>query len=322
MRKSKYGIASWLQSSLFSQYFHPSLKSRLIYYFLGLSNFSERIFHQLLTNPDRGTNQISSDKLKGELFLNQFELDSFKIATVSSKKSTTNHIIFLHGGAYFAEAVKGHRQLIEKLVLLYDFKVSFIDYPLSPENNAMITIRFVEKAFHKIAIEFPNDEFVLFGDSAGGGLALALIQILRDNNNPHRPLKTVLVSPWLDISMSNCEIAAYTGKDVLLNLNGLRECGKIYAQDLDLKDPKVSPVYGNLDNLAQIKIFVSDSELLYPDCMLLKRKLDSASGSTAFLSIKEKMVHDWIVLPINERDDTIDEMVDFYHLKECSLNNY
>ena len=318
MRKSKYKIASWFVSLLLNQYFHPSLKSRLIYYFLGLSNFSERIFHQLLTNPDRGTNQISSDKLTGELFVDQSELDDFKIATVRSKKSTAKHIILLHGGAYFAEAVKGHRQLIEKLVLLHHYKVSFIDYPLAPENNATTTLSLVEKAFNKIADEFPDDEFLLFGDSAGGGLALALIQILRDNKNPKMPLKTVLVSPWLDISMSNREISGFTGKDVLLNYNGLKECGKIYAQDLDLKDPKVSPIYGNLENLSKIKIFVSDSELFYPDCLLFKQKLDSASGSTAFLSVKEKMIHDWIVLPIKERDNTIDEMVDFYNLKECS----
>jgi monoterpene epsilon-lactone hydrolase len=312
MRKSKYKIASWLVSLLMNQYFHPSLKSRLIYYFLGLTNFSERIFRQLLTNPDRGTNQISSDKLNGELFVDQSELDNFKIATVRSKKSTAQHTILLHGGAYFAEAVKGHRQLIEKLVLLHDCKVSFIDYPLAPENNATTTLSLVEKAFNKIANEFPDDEFLLFGDSAGGGLALALIQILRDNKNPKMPLKTVLVSPWLDISMSNSEISGYTAKDVLLNYNGLKKCGKIYAQDLDLKDPKVSPIYGNLENLSKIKIFVSDSELFYPDCLLLKRKLDSASGSTAFLSIKEKMIHDWIVLPIKERDDTIYEVVNFY----------
>ncbi len=292
----------------------PSLKSRLIYYSLRLLNFSERVFHKLLTNPDRGTNQISPNKLNRKLLVDQSTLDGFKIATVRGKNPTNKHIILLHGGAYFAEAVKGHRQLIEKLVLLHDFKVSFIDYPLSPENNATITIRFVVKAFNKIANEFQDDELLLFGDSAGGGLALALLQILRDNNTPRIPLKTVLVSPWLDISMSNREISDYNGKDVLLNYNGLKQCGEIYSQDLDLKDPKVSPIYGNLENLSKIMIFVSDSELFYPDCKLLKEKLDSASGSTALLKLKEKMIHDWIVLPIKERDDTIYEMVDFYNL--------
>jgi epsilon-lactone hydrolase len=312
MTKSKYNIASWFESSLLNHFFQPSLKSRLIYYFLGLSNFSERIFRQLLTNPERGTNQISPEKFKGGLFFDQSELDGFKMATLRSKKPTAQHIILLHGGAYFAEAVKGHRQLIEKLVLLHDYKVSFIDYPLAPENFATTTINLVEKAFYKIANEFPDDELLLIGDSAGGGLALALIQILRDHQYPRIPLKTVLISPWLDISMSNSEISAYTMKDVLLDYHGLKKCGKIYAQDLDLKDPKVSPIYGNMENLSKIKIFVSDSELFYPDCLLLKLKLDSASGSNAFLSIKEKMVHDWIVLPIKERDNTIDEMVDFF----------
>ena len=239
-------MAFVLSSILLNRISQPSLKSRLIYYSLRFLNFSEKIFHKLLTNPDRGTNQISSNKLNGKVFVDQSIIDGFKIVTVRSKNPTAKHILFLHGGAYFAEAVKGHRQLIENLVLLHNFKVSFFDYPLSPENNATITTRFIEKAFNKMADEFPTDEFLLFGDSAGGGLALALLQLLRDNHNLQIPLKTVLVSPWLDISMSNSEISDYTDKDVLLNVAGLKKCGEVYAQDLDLKDSRVSPIYGNL----------------------------------------------------------------------------
>jgi acetyl esterase/lipase len=268
----------------------------------------------MLTNPDRGTNHISSNKFNGKLLVVESYIDGFKIVTVRKKESTNKHIILLHGGAYISEASKGHRQLIESLALS-GFIVSFIDYPLSPENNAAITISLVEKAFNKIAEEYPNDEFFLFGDSAGGGLALALLQILRDNNNQYIPLKTVLVSPWLDISMTNKDILDYISKDVLLSYEGLKECGKLYAQDIDLKDPRVSPIYGNFDKLSKIKIFTSNFELFYPDCLLLKNKLDLAHGTTAFLTVKEEMIHDWIVLPIKERKETIDEIIDFYSLK-------
>lgn len=277
------------------------------------SSFSEKTFDKMLNNPDRGTSQVSKDKFKSKLIVAETNVEGFKLITVSSEESSNKHIIFLHGGAYVAEAVKGHRLLIEDLVLMYGFKVTFIDYPLAPEHNAEQTIRIVEKAFKLIENRYPDDDFLLLGDSAGGGLALSLLQILRDSNNENIPTKTVLLSPWLDVSMSNPDIFKFTEKDVLLSYQGLKDCGELYAQDMDLLDARVSPLYGNLEDLANIKIFVSDSELFYPDCLLLKEKLDSVKGSTASLTIKEEMIHDWVVLPIKERKETIVEIVEFFN---------
>ena len=127
------------------------------------------------------------------------------------------------------------------------------------------------------------------------------------------PLKIAIVSLWLDISMSNPGIKDYVEKDILLNLKGLINCGKLYAGQLDLKDPVVSPIYGNLEGLPQIKIWVSDCELFYPDCILLNDKLNSAHGTTSDLVVKKKMIHDWIILPIREREETIAEIADYFH---------
>jgi len=289
-----------------------SLTSGLFYSVLKATNFSEKAFKTLLNNPKRGSGQISQNKLNRRLTVVESDISGFKIITVSTSHSINKHIILLHGGAYVSEALKGHRILLEKLVLHHDFKVTFIDYPLAPEHAASTTVGIVEQAFNKVAKEHPDDDLFLLGDSAGGGLALALLQILRAKNNPHFPLKTVLVSPWLDISMSNKDIPDYITKDVLLSYDGLKKCGLLYARDMDLNNPKVSPIYGHPDHLSIIKIFVSTHELFYPDCLLLKQKLDHAEGSTALLTIKRKMVHDWIVLPFRERKETIDEIAGFY----------
>ena len=307
MKKSAYSV-------LLTKSSPPSFASKLIYRSLKLLKISNKIFTKLLSNPDRGTNHLSPDKFSGKLLVTESLLDGFKIVSASKKDCTNKHILLFHGGVYIGEASKGHRQLVERLALS-GFMVSFMDYPLSPENNALITISWVEKAFNKMVKEYPNDIFFLFGDSAGGGLALALLQILKNNNNRHIPLKTVLVSPWLDISMTNPDILDYISKDVLLSYEGLKKGGKLYAQDVDVKDPRVSPIYGHFDNLAEIKIFVSNMELFYPDCLLLKSKLAAAPGTTGFLSVKEKMVHDWIVLPIRERKEIVEEIVEFYNFE-------
>jgi acetyl esterase/lipase len=112
--------------------------------------------------------------------------------------------------------------------------------------------------------------------------------------------------------MSNPGIKNFVDRDVLLDLQGLIECGKLYADQLDLRDPAVSPLYGNLEDLPPVKIWVSDCELFYPDCISLNEKLNAAAGSVSELSVKEKMIHDWIVFNIRERDETIAEIVDFF----------
>ena len=142
-------------------------------------------------------------------------------------------------------------------------------------------------------------------------MALAFLQTLRDRKAQKIPAKTVLQSPWLDISMSNPEIQNYIEKDVLLDFEGLKDCGKLYAGDLDLKDPVVSPIYGNLEELNNIMVLVSTHELFYPDCIFLQQKIASVPGTTIKLYAKNEMIHDWIILPIDERDEAIHEIAQF-----------
>jgi len=283
----------------------------MIYKTLKSVNASERTFDKLLNKPKRGTNKVSAKKMKRGLLSEEKEVDGFMVLTVQNSNAENKHIIFLHGGAYVSEGTTGHRVIMEKLALAYNFKVTFIDYPLAPEHQAGYTHEIIARAYELLTEIYKDDEFYLFGDSAGGGLALAFLQKLRDIKAPVMPAKTVLQSPWLDITMSNPEIEAFIEKDVLLDFEGLKECGKLYAGELDLKNALVSPIYGSFDNLSDIKVFVSTHELFYPDCILLQGMVKSAEGSSIDLSIKDKMIHDWIVLPIDEQDETIHEIAAF-----------
>lgn len=290
-----------------------SFKSRIIYKSLKSVNFSEKIFKQMLKHPKRNTAAISPGKFNTKLRVETRETEGFNILTVYKSEESARHIIMLHGGAYVSEAVRGHRKLIERLALSYSYKVSFIDYPLAPENNALTTLRVVKEAYRDLTNLYPNDTILLFGDSSGGGLALALLQELQNIGDIRMPLKTALVSPWLDLSMSNTDINKYIDTDVVLNLEGLAACAKLYADSLDLNDPLVSPIYGKLEDLPEIKIWVSDRELFYPDCVLLNNKLNSAKGSLSSISVIDGMIHDWIIMPIKERDKTVAEIIDFYN---------
>ena len=275
--------------------------------------FSKKIFTKILFNPARGTNEISAKKLNAELSIKEFDIEGFSAITVFNDASTNNHILFFHGGGYTVEALKGHRTLVEKLVQQYHFKVTSIDYPLAPENTADKTIDVAEKAYSFLCSEYRSDSIYLLGDSAGGGLALALLQILRDKQEENMPQKTVLLSPWLDITLSHPEIADFEHKELILDVDALRKCGLQYAGSLEPKDPGVSPIYGNHSGLGAIHIWVSDHEILCPDCVLLHKKLTAAEGSSSTLTVKHKLVHDWIVMPLPERDVTILEVATAIH---------
>lgn len=288
------------------------MSSRIIYKVLKSSYASKKIFNRMLANPARSGNAVSKKKMKRNLLVEEKEIEGFKVVTVESKKALNNHIIFLHGGAYIAAANAGHRRIIEKLALTYNFRVTFIDYPLAPGHHAEYTMEILHKSYKALLESSKEDTFYLFGDSAGGGLALAFLELLRDEGDLELPEKTVLMSPWLDVSLSNVAINTYLEKEVLLHFEGLRECARLYAGNLNLKDPLISPIYGNLENLKAIKVFVSDHELFYPDCILLNENAASAEGTAVELSIKEKMIHDWIILPIRESKETIQEIATFF----------
>jgi acetyl esterase/lipase len=290
----------------------PSSGSQLIYKTLGIAGLNKRIFKKLLSNPDRGREAVSGKKFPGSLLVKEQPVDGFNMLTVSTSSEATKHIFFLHGGAYVAEATSGHRKLITILVRDYGYRVTFIDYPLAPEHNILTGLAVLDHAYKMLVMQYAADTFCLMGDSAGGGLALALLQQLRDQSVETRPEKTILFSPWLDVGMTNPGIDTLVKKDVLLHKEGLIACGNLYAGGLKSDDPRLSPLFGNLDQLKSIKVFVGTHELFYPDCVLLHEKAAFAQNTFVDLSVKEQMVHDWVILPLRERDETLKEAVAFF----------
>lgn len=156
----------------------------------------------------------------------------------------------------------------------------------------------------------------------GLGLALALLQQLRGKGTPKMPQGTALLSPWLDITLSNPAISNFKHSDKILDAEVLRECGLQYAGDQDPKDPVVSPVYGDLNRLSYIKTWVSDLEILNPDCQLLHERLTAAEGSYSTLVIRKFMVHAWPIMPVMEAGETIREVAEFFiHISATPLDS-
>lgn len=284
--------------------------TKLFHFALKLIN-AKKMASKRLLNPTRSNGFKYPKRLKRKFQTDHFLVRNRNVVTFKPKnKSANGHVFFLHGGGYTAEAEASHWLFIEDLVQKSSFKLSFIDYPLAPEYNYKESHEMVLQAYTKIIKIYPFDNFYLVGDSAGGGLCLSFAQTLRKRNFLKIPVKIALLSPWIDLSMSNPKILELEKKDLILDPKSLLICSHYFASDLDLKNPIVSPIYGDMWDLKNIGIFVGTHEILLPDCRRLKEKIEE-SNTAIFYKEYEAMQHDWIIFPIKERELLLNDIVEY-----------
>lgn len=214
--------------------------------------------------------------------------------------SRERFVFYLHGGAYAAGLHILHLKLTDDLADRLDANICIVDYPLAPEYHVQDAISVVKQAYEDLRKEADVKEVVVVGDSAGGGLSLALAMELRDEKKV-LPEHMVLYSPWLDISLENQEIPGYDDKDVVLNIEALQEIGKVYAGEVALDDYRVSPGFGDLNHLGSIAVFYGTEEIFFPDCHRFARTAP-LEGTEIRRYPYIGMQHDWLISPIIERE--------------------
>ncbi len=171
-------------------------------------------------------------------------------------------LIFLHGGAYLFPLVDGQWGIVEGLIDRTGLPVIIPDYPLAPEHTAAEAFDFVQPIIDEAQAEFGR--VVIFGDSAGGGLALSLAMQRRDAGK-RQVDGLVLYAPWVDVTMTNPAIEDVQGRDKILARARTGVGGRAWAGDLDPADWRVSPLFGDPSGLPPMRIFQGDADILGPD---------------------------------------------------------
>ena len=144
-------------------------------------------------------------------------------------------------------------------------------YGLAPQHCAEEAIDLLGKVMDRAAQSGP---IYIAGDSSGAGLALAATQtVIIAGATP--PLGLTLISPWLDIALTNPAIATIANRDPWLAVPGLRECGRVWARHLPADDNRVSPIHGELHNLPPIDLYVGDRDIFVADCRQLRDSIGS-----------------------------------------------
>ena len=199
-------------------------------------------------------------------------------------------VLYLHGGGYVAGSPDTHKAITSHLARYANARVVVPDYRLAPEHPCPAAIDDAVAVYLGLLDEGVHpDTLTLMGDSAGGGLAMALLQALQARKVA-LPSSVILFSPWVDLTAT----ALFdTDRDCLLSPAWLESGALLYAgADTDRARPQCSPINGELGNLPPVLIQAGSDEILLNDSNRLCQALNDA-GTPAHLQVHPQRWHDF-----------------------------
>lgn len=295
-----------------------SVESKLYYHLLRFINKKRFLDMQFVFGRfDFNTCKEPPREIHNVCKVTRRQIQGHNVFTLAPKgEASHHHILYLHGGAYVQNFVKQHWRFLSLLVRKTGCTITAPDYPLAPVYKCIDAFSMVLSLYEDIISTTDASSLILMGDSAGGGFALALAQKISLEKLP-APKKIILLSPWLDITLSNPEIMNIDRLDPFLSIKGLRKAGLAYAGDTDPNSFMVSPVNGALDGIGEISIFMGSCDLLVADTRLL---IARAAKNNITINYREypDMVHVWMFLGFPEAIKVREEIVDLLTDKEVT----
>lgn len=273
------------------RYFKPSLRSQAMYWMLKLANI-----------PDYST--PAELRAKSREYYGSLDIPTgvtFRPAqaggipaewTEPTTGANDDVILYLHGGAYTSGSPALYRSLLGRLALATGARILAIDYRLAPEHPFPGGLDDALAAYRGLlASGIDPQKLIVMGDSAGGGLTMALLVSLRDNGDS-LPAGAVLLSPWTDLAGTGASILARANVDPVLQWPSLKIMAAAYYGEHDPRHPLISPLYADLSDLPPLLIQVGDLEILLHDTTRLAERAE-AVGVDVTLDRQPGMWHIW-----------------------------
>jgi acetyl esterase/lipase len=204
-------------------------------------------------------------------------------------------LLYFHGGGYCSGSLVSHRRLVTEAGRKAGRRTLAVDYRLAPENPFPAAIEDAVKAWeflrgHGVAA----DDIAVGGDSAGGGLTIALMTHLRDAGM-ELPCCGWLLSPWTDMTLSGSTLVTKEAVDPIIHTGYLRELIEAnLPTGMDRRDPRVSPLFANLVGLPPLLIQVGSAEGLLEDATRFAAAAGAAEVAVT-LEVWPEMIHGWPV---------------------------
>lgn len=241
--------------------------------------------------------------------LKEQTFEDMQVFILNDQKSSSQMVIlYIHGGAWTNQPLNLHWLFMDKMAQALNAKVIAPIYPKVPHFSYQDTYPKMLSLYKEIlaSIESSN-QLTIIGDSAGGNIALGLIQLLKRDGLP-QPQDIILLSACVDMSLENPLIQEYEENDPMLASEGMEVITKIWAADKALKDPIISPINGDFQGVGKITHFIGSHESLYPDAIQFDEKL-TEQGVAINTFVYPKMNHVFVVMPIPEAVDAQQKII-------------
>ncbi len=221
-------------------------------------------------------------------------------------------ILYCHGGGYSTGSRLYARTLTTKMASSTSMDVLCFDYRLAPENPYPAATDDAMAAWNYLMLlGYGARDVIVAGDSAGGNMALSLVLKLKTEDRL-LPRGLVLMSPWSDLTSSGETHKLRAEVDPVLNAQYLDRMIHNYVEGQDLKNPLISPLFGDFSGFPPTYIQVGNNEILLSDSTMLHKKLIEANVSVK-LDIFEGMWHVFQMSPLKTAYDAMDKNAEFIY---------
>lgn len=221
-------------------------------------------------------------------------------------------ILYFHGGAYCIGSSKSHRNLISHLARYAATPCFAPDYQLAPECVFPAAVDDAVAAYQGLLDRgYRPERIAIAGDSAGGGLSLALMLALKDKGLP-LPAAACLISPWVDMTGTSETLVTHKKRDPMLSPGWITVAREQYMQAQDIRQPLASPLFADLSGLPPLFIQVASEEVLLDDARQLKAAAEQAGVQVEYTHW-EGMWHVFQLLGgvVPEADESLQAMAEF-----------
>ncbi len=247
------------------------------------------------------------------------ELESITIGGVAAEWSSTPQaddaavLLYLHGGGYLFGSILSHRGLVTNLGALAGVRTLAVEYRLAPEHKFPSAFEDA-LASYQYLLDQGNDpaHIAVGGDSAGGGLTIALLLAVRDAGLP-LPGAALCISPWVDLTLEGASIQTKEKMDAIVSGTVLSHAVEAYLADTDDPlDPRASPLFGDLSGLPPVMIQVGSHEVVLDDATRLATRLAAADVGVR-LDVWASMPHVWHLYAemLGEGRQALEQAADF-----------
>jgi acetyl esterase/lipase len=226
---------------------------------------------------------------------------------------TTRAVEWFHGGCYMFGSVNSHREMAGRMSRATGAGVLLVDYRRAPEHACPAAVEDAIQAYEwLLARGIAPSRITAGGDSAGSGITLSMMTLLRDRGRP-LPACGVLFSAWVDL---DCTGKPSPLPDPVLSQTALRYLACYYLDERPARDPIASPLYADLRGLPPICIHVGSAEFLLDDSHRLVEKL-RADGVAHRLRVWDGLFHVFqLYPPLPEAAESLQDMASFMRESE------